>query len=524
MTFTAAELSANLDNPVWRINHIYKIIIKGNDDEEDEGLVIQFKMNRAQRRLVARLHNRNLILKARQMGFSTLVCIVWLDTALFSKSPIRCGVIAQDREAAESLFRGKILYAYDNLPEPLRKVMPVTKRTASEIEFGHNGSSIRVATSMRSGTIHRLHVSEFGKICAKYPDKAKEVVTGSIPAVPTSGILIIESTAEGQEGAFYEMSERARALQESGAKLSAKDYRFHFFPWWEAPEYVLPAGSVSFSPVMLRYFTAIEGKISRKLSEEQRAWYAATVDADFSGDQSLMWQEYPSFPEEAFQVSTEGCYYAEQLSAARKAGRIIKGLPILPVPVNTFWDLGRGDMSTIWCHQFATMQDRFLYYYENSGEDLIHYVAELQRWAAENRVTFGVHYLPHEADYKRLGKDPDTNQTLKEMFEELWPGQRFEIVSRISNLQAGITATRQAFPSAHFDEEGCAVGLKRVGNYRKKWNKATGCWSDQEQSDDSAHGADALRQWGQEKASGNVFSSMRAPATGFKRRGSPMSV
>lgn len=524
MSFSATDLSANLDNPVWRINHLYKIIIKGNDDEEDEGLVIQFKMNRAQRRLVVRLHNRNLILKARQMGFSTLVCIVWLDTALFSKSPIRCGIVAQDREAAESLFRGKILYAYDNLPEPLRAVMPVTKRTASEIEFGHNGSSIRVATSMRSGTIHRLHVSELGKICAKYPDKAKEVVTGSIPAVPTSGILIIESTAEGQEGAFYEMSERARALHESGAKLSPKDYRFHFFPWWEAPEYVLPAGSVSFSPVMLRYFTTIEGKIGRKLREEQRAWYAATVEADFSGDQSLMWQEYPSFPEEAFQVSTEGCYYAEQLSAARKAGRIIKGLPILPVPVNTFWDLGRGDMTTVWCHQFATMQDRFLYYYENSGEDLIHYVTELQRWAAENRVTFGVHYLPHEADYKRLGKDPDTNQTLKEMFEELWPGQRFEIVSRISNLQAGITATRQAFPSAHFDEEGCAVGLKRVGNYRKKWNKTTGCWSDQEQSDDNAHGADALRQWGQEKASGNVFSSMRAPASGFKRRGSPMSV
>lgn len=522
MTLSAADLAANLDNPVWRLSNLYKIIIKGDDD--DESLVVQFKPNRAQRRLIARLWHRNIILKARQLGFTTLIAIVWLDTALFSKSPIRCGIIAQDREKAEEIFRDKVKFAYNNLPEELRASMPLESENKSEIVFAHNGASIRVSTSMRSGTIHRLHVSEFGKICAKAPDKAREVVTGSIPAVPTSGILVIESTAEGQDGEFYDMSERARALHESNAKLSAKDYRFHFFPWWEAPEYVLPAGSVPISSILLRYFTTIEGKIGRKLTEEQRAWYVATVESDFSGDQSLMWQEYPSFPEEAFQVSTEGCYYAEQLSAARKGGRIVKGLPLVPVPVNTFWDLGRGDMTTVWCHQFATMQDRFHYYYENSGEDLIHYVIELQRWAMDKRVTFGVHYLPHEADAKRLGKDPDTNQTLKEMFEELWPGQKFEVVPRISNLQAGITATRQAFPSAWFDEEGCSSGLKRVANYRKKWNKVAGCWSDQEQSDDNAHGADAFRQWGQEKANGNNFSSMRAPSSGFKRRGSPMAV
>lgn len=520
---TVEQLAEILSNPVRRLSTLYKIIIKDESDDADDGLVVQFKPNRAQRRLIAKLHNRNIILKARQLGFTTLVCMLWLDTALFSKSPIRCGIIAQDKDAAESIFRWKVKFAYDNLPESLRAMFPLAKSNSSELEFGHNGASIRVAVSMRSGTIHRLHISEFGKICAKYPDKAKEVVTGSIPAVPTSGVLIIESTAEGQEGYFYDMTERARALHESGAKLSPKDYRFHFFAWWEEPGYVLPAGSVPISPVLMRYFNEVEGKIKRKLTDEQRAWYVATLESDFSGDQSLMWQEYPTFPEEAFQVSTEGCYYATQLSDARKAGRIVRGLPLVPVPINTFWDLGRGDMTAIWCHQYATMQDRFHYYYENTGEDLIHYVQELQRWGMEKRVTWGTHYLPHEADYKRLGKDPDSNQTLKEMCEELWPGQRFEIVPRISNLQAGIQATRQAFPSAWFDEEGCAPGLKRVGNYRKKWNKVTGSWSDQELSDDNAHGADALRQWGQEKASGNVFANARSGGSTFKRRGSPMA-
>ena len=156
-----------------------------------------------------------------------MVCIIWLDTALFSEN-VRCGIIAQDREAAEAIFRDKVKFAYQNLPELLRLRMPLARDSASELLFAHNNSSIRVATSMRSGTIHRLHVSEFGKICAKYPDKAVEVITGSIPAVPLNGILIIESTAEGQEGEFYNITQRAKALFDAGTELSMRDYRYHF--------------------------------------------------------------------------------------------------------------------------------------------------------------------------------------------------------------------------------------------------------------------------------------------------------
>ena len=141
-----AALAANLDDVEWRLSHLYKIVAKGNDDDDD-GLVIQFVPNAAQQKLIDNLWNRNLILKARQLGFSTLVCILWLDTALFSREPVRCGIIAQDREAAEALFRGKVKFAYDNLPPDLLKAMPLAKATQSELEFAHNGSSIRVATS-----------------------------------------------------------------------------------------------------------------------------------------------------------------------------------------------------------------------------------------------------------------------------------------------------------------------------------------------------------------------------------------
>ena len=101
------ELEACLKDPLWRVcsGVLYKIIIKGDDGQD--GLVINFKPNRSQRRLLANLWHRNVILKARQLGFTTLICILWLDTALFSEN-VRCGIIAQDREAAEVIFRDKV--------------------------------------------------------------------------------------------------------------------------------------------------------------------------------------------------------------------------------------------------------------------------------------------------------------------------------------------------------------------------------------------------------------------------------
>lgn len=530
---TAAELAAGLDDPLWRLCNLYKIIVKGDDDDEDAlrgeddpGLIVTFSPRPAQRQLLARLWHRNLILKARQLGFTTLIALLWLDTALFGKSPLRCGIVAHDREAAATILRDKVLFAYQNLPDALREQFPLAKESAQELVFGHNKASIRVATSMRSGTIHRLHVSEFGKICAQYPHKAKEVVTGSIPAVPLSGIIVIESTAEGQEGPFHDMTQRALKQQEAGATLNRRDYRLHFFPWWKAPEYVLDPEGVSISDAQTAYFREVEQATRVPLSPEQRAWYAATVEADFAGDQPLMWQEYPSTPREPFRISTEGTYYAVQLTRARLDQRIVPTIPIAPVPVNAFWDLGRGDMTAIWLHQIVGIEHRFIGYIEDTGQDLDHYTKQLQALG----LTLGVMYLPHEAAYRRLGESADTNRTLEEMVQALLPGVKTYVVPRVTRINAGIQATRNSFRSAWFDEQKCQRGLVRLAMYRKQWNKQRGAWSDEPLHDDASHGADAFRQWGQVVDSGTLVALGR-PAGGagrppphWRRRGSPMAV
>jgi len=501
------EFAKNMADPMWRISNLYKIIIKGDGDED--GLVIQFRPNRAQMRFLSRLHHRNIILKARQLGFTTLIAIVWLDHALFNANS-RCGIVAQDREAAEVIFRDKVKFAYENLPEALRIAMPLKADNAKELLFAHNNSSIRVATSMRSGTIHRLHVSEFGKICAKFPDKAKEVVTGSIPAVPLNGITVIESTAEGAEGRFYEMTQKAIAMSEQDKELTERDWRFHFFPWWQEERYRMDPENVVISAKDHEYFEVIEAQMRTEIDAEQRAWYVATRDADFVGNEENMRQEYPSTPQEAFEMSSEGCYYTAQLTSARKQGRILK-IPRLGVPVNTFWDIGNSDGTAIWFHQLVGMEDRFIGYYEAHGEDLEHYALQLQK----SGFLFNKHFLPHDAGHVRLGM---RNKSIEKQLNELGI-MNTVIVPVAGSINEAIQLTRKHMASAYFDEAGCKEGLARLAGYKKRWNANAGRWSDEPLHDANSEGADAFRQWAQAKSAGlitMVGSVRQAVIPGFR--------
>lgn len=498
----AKKLQEILSDPMRRICTLYKIIIKGDDDDVD-GLVVPFRPNKAQLKFIKRLHNRNIILKARQLGFTTLIAIVWLDHALFNANS-RCGIIAQDQDTAAAIFRDKVKFAYDNLPESLRLAMPLAANNTKEMLFAHNNSSIRVATSVRGGTIHRLHVSEFGKICAKFPDKAKEVVTGSLPAVPLNGITVIESTAEGAEGKFYEMTKKAIALHEQGKELTERDWRFHFFPWWQEERYRMDPGGVVMTERDHEYFDKIELEAGAVIDDSQRAWYVATRDADFVGSEDDMLQEYPSTPKEAFEVSSEGCYYTSQLSLVRKQGRILR-IPIVNVPVNTFWDVGNSDGTAIWFHQQVGMEDRFIGYYEEHGEDLSHYALYLQR----SGFVFNKHFLPHDAGHVRLGM---RNKSIEKQLNEL--GIYNTVVLPVTDsVNAAIQLTRQEMATAYFDEERCKDGVQRLSGYKKKWNATAGRWSDEPLHDSNSEGADAFRQWAQAKSAGLITlnGSVRRP-------------
>lgn len=493
----ADELKRCLADAMWRLNNLYYITVK-RPGEEGSGKRMLFRMNRHQRRFVERLWKRNIIIKARQLGFTTLICILWLDHALFNADQ-RCGIVAQDDGAAKAIFRDKVKYAYDNLPAALRQVMPLVKDAADELLFAHNNSSIRVATSMRSGTLDRLHISEFGKICAKYPDKANEVITGSIPAAE-AGIVVIESTTEGAEGPLYDYTQLALKKQLQRHKLTEKDYRLHFFPWWEAPEYSVDPVGVYISDEDHDYFNRIEREQGCRIAADQRAWYVATRDTDFIGRPERMWQEYPSTIDEAFQQSNEGAYYLKDMAKLRRRGGILQ-LPLLDLPVYTFWDIGNTDGCGLWLMQRSRSGDRFVGYYENHGEDLRHYARWLFEWGQTHELNFARHFLPHDAAHRKLS---DYNKTTEEMLNELGVKPTV-IVPPISDLQTGIQAVRRALHHVQFDETRCKEGIAKLDGYSRTWNKTLGKWIDTPNKNNGCtEGADAFRQYAQANEAGLI--------------------
>lgn len=232
--------------------------------------------------------------------------ILFLDRCLFNSNQ-HAGIIAHTREDAEMLFR-LVKFAYDSLPIEVKRLRTANTDNARELQLS-NGSTLRVGTSMRSSTLQYLHISEFGKICAKFPDKAREIVTGSLNAIAPGQYVFIESTAEGREGYFYEMCKEAEAAQDLGKKLSPLDFRFHFFPWHGHKAYRINSESVNLTPHMHGYFSQLEAALGHQLEMVQKAWYVKRSETQ--GED--MKREFPSTPEEAFEASNEGFYYGRQI-------------------------------------------------------------------------------------------------------------------------------------------------------------------------------------------------------------------
>lgn len=465
------KLKELLSDKTWRLSNLYYI-------KDKEGKRIKFKPNYAQTRFLKEKHNANIILKARQQGFTTLSCISFLDDCLFTAN-LSAGIIAHNLEDANSFFTDKIKFAYDNLPDAIKDARPADTNRTGELRFS-NGSSIRVRTSFRSGTLQRLHISEFGKICAKSPDKAKEIVTGALNAIASNQEIIIESTAEGKVGYFFDYCDKARSRDRLGNPIGEMDFKFHFFSWHESKEYQTSAEGLSIPARLEEYFTGLEKDHGIKLSPEQKAWYVKK-EMLMNDD---MGREFPSHPDEAFAQSVEGSYYGAQFSWLETNKRI-GALPYEPLlKVHTAWDLGMDDSTTIWFFQIDHYgARRYIDYYENSGETISHYASVLRA----RPYVYGRTILPHDANVRNL----DTGKTRTENLRDLG----FNDITVVPNLSLveGINAVRGMLPKCWFDQSKCHDGIEALKQYRKDWDDKAGCWKNKPLHDWTSHASDSFR-------------------------------
>ncbi len=290
------------------------------------GELVPLTLNEPQRRLYSVIAERYragkpvrvIILKARQMGFSTLTeGIVFWATA--TRQNTDSMIIAHKDEATANLFRMSKLF-YEQLPPPIKPMLQASN--AQELNFDKPSrdkserkglkSRIRCATAGGSGqgrsyTLRNVHMSEF----AFWPGDKLETYSGIMQAVPDEPgtIVIVESTANGYD-MFKTLWDRAVTAQQRGDE---EGFIPVFFPWYEMSEYrrTVPPNFE---------FTAEERELQKtfNLDDEQIAWRRWCIDTNCGGDLNKFKQEYPATPDEAF-IATGLCVFDKEALVLRRA-------------------------------------------------------------------------------------------------------------------------------------------------------------------------------------------------------------
>lgn len=303
------------------------------------GTVVPFRLNDAQRKLYAVAKRqqdagkpvRLIILKARQLGFSTLTEGL-IFHACATRKNVNALIVAHREDATANLFRMSKLF-YDELPAPVKPMLrasnaqelvfenPSKLRSEREARPGLR-SRIRCATAGgrgigRSDTLQCVHLSEY----AFWPDGADgkaSTLAGILQAVPSlpGTMVVIESTANG----FEDFKERWDA-----AVAGENDFEPVFFAWFENPEYSMPVvPGTEWTP------EERDLKAAYQLTDEQLQWRRWCIANNCGGSLDMFRQEYPASPGEAFLHSGTGVFDNEQ---------IVLRLERLPGPV------GRGEFT-----------------------------------------------------------------------------------------------------------------------------------------------------------------------------------
>lgn len=275
-----------LKSKKWRMAHLYKIKTKDKQ-------IVQFRRNRAQRHFAGHKWTRNIILKSRQLGITTDECVDTLDDCLFTPN-FDALLIADIKENATDIFDNKVDLAWQHFPADLKRRYLVDTNKANKLKFDlgrKNYSSFAVRLSGRSGTFRRVHISELAKLSKLYPARAAEVVTGTIPSVPLDGRVDIESTAEGEQGEFYDLF-----MEAWGRKPQHQtEFKAHFYNWtWDDAEIAKVKRVIKNLPADFRDYQKLH-----RLDDIQIS-YLYLKYLSLNKDWERLMQEYPTTPEEAF--------------------------------------------------------------------------------------------------------------------------------------------------------------------------------------------------------------------------------
>jgi hypothetical protein len=258
--------------------------------------VVPFSFNNVQKRLYDSLASRDIVLKARQEGASSLVLALFTVDFLMNDNT-RSVCIAHDKDSTIKLF-DRVKFYIKSFEKKTGQDVPLQYNTRSELVNELNGSTFYVGTAGsasfgRSSTLTNIHFSEF----AFYKNPEEIYLSASQAGTPKH--IIIETTANGVGGFFYK--------QWNDAVTSRSNFTPHFFGWNDNSEYTAP------KDVSISLTTEEENMKTRfNLTNGQLAWRRMKI-AEL-GSEITFRQEYPITPEEAFISSGNPVFNVDALT------------------------------------------------------------------------------------------------------------------------------------------------------------------------------------------------------------------
>ena len=224
-------------DPVWRLGALYSIRTR-------DGSVIKFAPRPQQAQIIDLIYRqgcrRIIILKARQLGFSTLLGVICADRLCFGLGQ-QISLIDQTIEDARQKLRDIVMVAYDSLDPALKRELPITRSNTGElaVKFVRHEeaktNAMFAGTHARGGANSFLWISEWGVIQASDLARSEEILTGALPSVG-DGVCVVETTWKGgRNGHLWSLVKSA--LETPEEQKGPLDWRVVFFPWQDDPSY-----------------------------------------------------------------------------------------------------------------------------------------------------------------------------------------------------------------------------------------------------------------------------------------------
>ncbi len=474
------NLSGRLADPVWRLCHLYEV------KDAKTGRMVRFVPSPEQREILEAVHVRGergiLILKARQLGMSTVICLILADEAIWNAG-YQGSIVDQTQGDATLKLRHKVKAAFDSMPLLIRDMFEVVKANDSEFAVKMKGKAASLTSTIfggmnaRGGTNQGLHVSEWGPIQHKDPVRSEEIMTGALPSAK-EGVVFIETTwMGGKRGHLWNLTERAMTTRPED--MTTADFHLYFFPWWRDPSYTLEGNVAQVDEETRGYFVGKAIETGHPFTPGQILWYYKVA----LPKGLARFAEFPTTLAECFMAPVPGSIYADRMDVARAEGRIMDFPWERGELVHTSWDLGSPTNTRVVYWQFVGREIHVIDHDTGLDLDPAGRVAHMMG----KGYPFGHHYFPHDAAaQEKTGKN--FQQTMTEAGL-----QGVRIVPRCRDVWPGIGKARELLPRMVIHKTKCAKLIESLDCYHTKEERTSGHITSIPVHDWSSHDADAFR-------------------------------